>query len=136
MSKLSTQCLFIPREVKIQITSRNFVVAGPNGTVRRCFRNVPMDVYLASNDSKKFLKIDAHFAKREHAAILRTVCSHLANLISGVVTGIAYKMRTVYAHFPINLSIGNNGKGLEIRNFLGEKKVRVINLLGGVTCEH
>jgi large subunit ribosomal protein L9e len=95
-----------------------------------------MDVYLASNDSKKFLKIDAHFAKREHAAILRTVCSHLANLISGVVTGIAYKMRTVYAHFPINLSIGNNGKGLEIRNFLGEKKVRVINLLGGVTCEH
>uniref|UniRef100_A0A7N0V8Y7 Large ribosomal subunit protein uL6 alpha-beta domain-containing protein n=1 Tax=Kalanchoe fedtschenkoi TaxID=63787 RepID=A0A7N0V8Y7_KALFE len=28
----------------------------------------------------------------------------------------------VYAHFPINASITNGSKGIEIRNFLGEKK--------------
>jgi ribosomal protein L6P/L9E len=32
-------------------------------------------------------------------------------------------MRFVYAHFPINASIGGDGKSIEIRNFLGEKKV-------------
>merc|ERR1712078_634401 len=91
---------------------------------------------MVDHNSKRLLKIDAHFAKREQVAVLRTVRSHLANLITGVITGIVYKMRVVYAHFPINVSIKNNGKGLEIRNFLGVKKVRVINLLEGVTCEH
>uniref|UniRef100_A0A151UGU1 60S ribosomal protein L9 n=2 Tax=Cajanus cajan TaxID=3821 RepID=A0A151UGU1_CAJCA len=42
-------------------------------------------------------------------------------------------MRFVYAHFPINASIANNNKSIEIRNFLGEKRVRKVDLLEGVT---
>jgi large subunit ribosomal protein L9e len=42
-------------------------------------------------------------------------------------------MKSVYAHFPININIASDGKSLEIRNFLGEKVVRRISLLGGVT---
>ena len=58
-------------------------------------------------------------------------------------------MRAVYAHFPINCIIQDSGKGLEIRNFLGEKVrrrvicssaplmksqiVRHVDMLDGVT---
>ena len=42
-------------------------------------------------------------------------------------------MRFVYAHFPINVNIVNSGKDLEIRNFLGEKMVRHVPMLDGVT---
>ena len=49
--------------------------------------------------------------------------------------GYRYKMKAVYAHFPININIINGGKTVEIRNFLGEKRVRTVQMLEGVTCE-
>ena len=42
-------------------------------------------------------------------------------------------MRSVYAHFPINCNITEEGKKIEIRNFLGEKFVRKVNMREGVT---
>merc|ERR1711893_362070 len=47
--------------------------------------------------------------------------------------GFMYKMRAVYAHFPINLVITNENKSVEIKNFLGEKFTRHVNMLKGVT---
>lgn len=45
--------------------------------------------------------------------------------------GFQYKMRLVYAHFPINANIEDGGKLIEIRNFLGEKRVRIVKMLPG-----
>jgi hypothetical protein len=56
-------------------------------------------------------------------------------MITGVTKGFEYKMRLVYAHFPINANIENKGTTVELRNFLGEKRVRVINMLPGVAIE-
>ena len=39
-------------------------------------------------------------------------------------------MRFVYSHFPINVTLAGNN--VEIRNFLGEKRVRKVALLPGV----
>merc|ERR1719506_2220868 len=44
-------------------------------------------------------------------------------------------MRCVYAHFPISVSIERNGAGVAIRNFLGEKRVREVNMHEGVDIE-
>ena len=41
-------------------------------------------------------------------------------MITGVTKGYEYKMRLVYAHFPINTAIEDKGGRVEIRNFLGE----------------
>ena len=66
--------------------------------------------------------------------LCRTITSHIENMITGVKTGFTYKMRFCYAHFPINVSCVKDGEKdvVEIRNFLGEKKVRKVPLMEGV----
>jgi large subunit ribosomal protein L9e len=80
---------------------------------------------------KRFVQVDLWFATRKQLACVRTVCSHIENMIVGVTRGFTYKMRFVYSHFPINVAI--SGTTVEIRNFLGERRVRKIELLPGVT---
>lgn len=43
-------------------------------------------------------------------------------------------MRAVYAHFPINLNMREDGTVVDIRNFLGEKFTRTVKMRAGVTC--
>lgn len=60
-------------------------------------------------------------------------------MIVGVSKGFKYKMRFCYAHFPINVSSTTVSTAdgarnvVEIRNFLGEKQVRRVELLEGVS---
>mmetsp|Transcript_5452 Transcript_5452/g.11857 ORF Transcript_5452/g.11857 Transcript_5452/m.11857 type:complete len:145 (-) Transcript_5452:89-523(-) len=79
----------------------------------------------------KTIRVDLWFANRKQLASVRTVVSHIDNMIVGVTQGFIYKMRFVYSHFPINVTL--SGDTVEIRNFLGEKRVRKVKLLDGVS---
>ena len=78
----------------------------------------------------KYVKVDMWFATKKQLACCRTVISHIDNLFVGVTRGFTYKMRAVYSHFPINVNLA--GDVVEIRNFLGEKRVRKVQMLPGV----
>lgn len=90
---------------------------------------------MIEEEGEKKLKVDCHLGKRKALASIRTSTSHVQNMITGVTKGYEYKMRLVYAHFPININIVAKGEKVEIRNFLGEKRVRIINMLPGVTIQ-
>lgn len=79
---------------------------------------------------KSFVQVDLWFATRKQLACVRTVCSHVENMIIGVTRGYLYQMRFVYSHFPINVT--QTGDNIEIRNFLGERRVRKVPLPAGV----
>lgn len=65
-------------------------------------------------------------------AVLSTAASHIRNMFKGVTRGFRYKMHIVKKHFPIEVKI--TPKNLEIGRFLGERIVKVVNLLDGVTA--
>ena len=44
-------------------------------------------------------------------------------------------MRSVYAHFPINIAINEDGTNVMIRNFLGEKFTRHVDMRPGVKIQ-
>lgn len=122
---LSSETMDIPDGIEIKIKAKIIEVKGPRGTLTRNFKHLNLDFMLITDEEtgKKKLKVDAWFGSRKTTAAIRTALSHVGNLITGVTQGFRYKMRFVYAHFPINASISNTNSAIEIRNFLGEKKV-------------
>ncbi|KAL1798648.1 60S ribosomal protein uL6 [Alternaria dauci] len=120
----SEEELAIPEGVKVAIKNRNVLVEGPRGKLTK---------------SLGHLAIELHHGSRKSVATLRTVRTLINNLIIGVTKGYKYKMRYVYAHFPINVNLEKNKETdcweVEIRNFIGEKLVRRVVMRPGVEVE-
>ncbi|KAI0736180.1 60S ribosomal protein L9 [Fomitopsis betulina] len=129
---IKTEELTIPEGVEVTIKSRQITVKGPRGTLSKNVRHIDMDIRLLTGKTNK-VTLAVWQGGRKHVACLRTIKSLIENMVTGVTKGFQYKMRAVYAHFPINCIIQDSGKGVEIRNFLGEKIVRHVNMLDGVT---
>ncbi|XP_035772613.1 60S ribosomal protein L9-like [Anopheles albimanus] len=126
----SNQTVTVPKGVAVKVHSRVVTVDGPRGRLVKNFRHLPMDIYKVS---KKKLRVEKWFGSKKEIAAVRTVCSHVENMIKGVTKGFQYKMRAVHAHFPINCVISENNSLVEIRNFLGEKHIRRVKMQPGVT---
>lgn len=114
----------------MRVKNRRVTVRGPRGVLSRVF-GAQLEMTLLG---KNRLRVQKWFGNRKELATVRTICSHIENMIVGVTKGYQYKMRTVYAHFPINVTTSENNSVVEIRNFLGEKYVRRVVMQGGVTC--
>jgi len=120
----ATKSVEIPEGVTLTIKARVVTVKGPRGTLTRDFRHQPMEMTLKG--SKLFLT--RWTSTKSEIAVLQTFAAHIQNMITGVTHGFRYKMRFVYAHFPINVGCEQQGKVVEIRNFLGEKRMRKVDM--------
>jgi len=126
---LATRVVVIPDGVSFTLKGRRISITGPRGTLRRDFNHLNLEL---TQTNKTTIRVDVWFALRKQLACLRTICSHIENLVKGVQYGFQYKMRCVYAHFPINLNIMDDGKKIEVRNYIGQKYIRTVNMREGV----
>merc|ERR1712200_77977 len=113
--------------------NRVVTVKGERGTLVKSFKHLAVDLYMTDS---KTIKIEKWFGKKKQLAAVRTISSPIQNLFKGVTYGFLYKMRAVYAHFPINCAISEAGTLIEIRNFLGEKYIRKVRMAPGVVVEN
>ena len=80
-----------------------------------------VDIQIVVNkDGIKMLVIEMWFGSYQSKAAVKSVASVIQNMIDGVIKGHKYKMKSVYAHFPITLNVLDSGKALEIRNYVGK----------------
>jgi ribosomal protein L6P/L9E len=54
------------------------------GTLERDFKHTQLDLYVVEEEGEKKIKVDCHFGRRKTLAVIRTTCSHIQNLITGV----------------------------------------------------
>jgi len=132
----SEETLEVPENVKISIKSRLVTVEGPRGKLVKDLSHLAVTFVVLK---KNLIGIEIHHGNRKNVATLRTVRTLISNLVIGVTKGFKYKMRYVYAHFPINVNVDKNAEtglwNVEIRNFIGEKIVRNVTLRPGVDVE-
>ncbi|KAJ2897267.1 60S ribosomal protein L9 [Zalerion maritima] len=131
----SQESLDVPEGVTVSIKSRLVIVEGPRGTLKKDLGHIAVTF---SKPKTNIISIEIHHGARKSVAALRTVKSILDNMIKGVTVGYQYKLRYVYAHFPININLEPMDDGtteVEIRNFIGEKIVRRVKMRPGVAVE-
>jgi large subunit ribosomal protein L6 len=119
----------IPKDVEVKIEGKYAIVKGKLGELKWKF-----DLHQTTYEMKEGLLVLRKDSKRKaDKAIVGSIASHVRNMIRGVTKGYEYKMKILYAHFPINASV--EGKRVVIKNFAGEKTPRYAEVHGEVKVD-
>lgn len=114
----------IPQGVSAQLVGSVLRVKGPKGEVSRDFSKVPLGISVSGRE----VVLEAFGSRRQDHAVLNTCKSHLDNMFVGVTKGFEYRLKVVYAHFPITVKI--KGGEVHIENFYGERFPRIAKIVG------
>ena len=119
--------------VEVTVKARVVTIKGKKGQLQKSFKHVAVDIKVVVEKDIKKIVIEMWFGSYQNKPAVKSVASAINNMIVGVTKGHKYKMKAVYAHFPITLTVLDKGKTLEIRNFVGERQVKKVTMLPG--CE-
>lgn len=115
--------------VGISITEANKIVTvnGKLGNISKDFTRLPATLLIEGDN----ITIKPYGRRKKDLAIANTARSIIANMIKGVNQGFEYKLKIIYAHFPIAVKVKDNLVFVE--NFFGERSARISRIHGRST---
>lgn len=116
-----------PASVTIKKEGNLIEVKGPLGTVKKDFTKLPATVTVQGNR----ITIKPYGTRKRDLAITNTARSIISGMIKGVEKGYTYKLKIIFAHFPISVKV--KGKEVHVENFFGERSARVSRIIGEAT---
>lgn len=119
----------LPKGVSAKFDKGILSVQGPLGKVTQDFTKIPVDVQITSAE----VKVLTHGARRKNRSMLNTAKSLITNAFEGVTKGYQYKLKVIYAHFPVTVKV--QGKKVLVENFYGERSPRVAEIIGDTKAE-
>jgi len=114
----------IPDGVNVSEKHRILRVEGPLGKTRKTFKRIPVELQV----SGKSIMLKSLGTRKKDYAIFKTAESLINSLLKGVQKGYTFKMKIVYAHFPITVKIKDGY--INVENFQGERAPRVSKVFG------
>lgn len=127
---LAREEIEIPDEVKIEADGLKIKAIGPKGKLEKDFTHAK-NITIRLEDKKVI--VEKYFPSKKEKALVGTIAGHIRNMIKGVTKGFVYKMKIVYAHFPVTVKV--KGEYVYIENFLGEKYPRKAKIVGNVNVK-
>ncbi|MEM1515422.1 MAG: 50S ribosomal protein L6 [Candidatus Bathyarchaeia archaeon] len=116
----------VPEGVKVNVNGKVVEVIGPLGKLARDFSNNPVSIEVSGDR----VTVYAVWPRRREKSHVGTVAAYIRNMIRGVAKGFTYKLKIVYAHFPISVKV--SGDKVLIENFMGERTPRIAKIVGDV----
>jgi large subunit ribosomal protein L6 len=119
--------LEIPKNIVVKKEDQLISVTGDKGTVSRDFHKLPAFITIR-NDT---IMIEPAGKRKGDLAMTNTARSILNNMFKGAEKGFRYKLKIVFAHFPISVKV--KGREVHVENFFGERSARVSRIVGDGT---
>jgi len=114
----------VPNGVEVSVKDRIVWVNGKKGALTRDFSQSPVTIQIEGKE----IKVQANWPRKREASLVGTISSHIQNMIIGVTEGFTYKLKIVFAHFPISVKVKENMVSIE--NFTGERSPRWARIMG------
>ncbi len=103
-----------PASVSIKKEGNIIEVKGTLGTIKKDFTKLPATVTVQGNK----ITIKPYGMRKRDLAVTNTARSIIAAMIKGVERGYTYKLKIIFAHFPISVKV--KGKEVMLRTFLAK----------------
>src|SRR5918996_698437 len=113
-----------PASVTIKKEANFVQIRGPLGTVKKDFTKLPATVTVQGNK----ITIKPYGTRKRDLAVTNTARSIITAMIKGVEKGYTYKLKIIFAHFPISVKV--KGKEVQVENFFGERSPRISKIIG------
>lgn len=112
----------IPQGVSVHIVGSLVEISGPKGNIKRDFYHPKIVIKTEGN----LIKVEGKKLNSKEKMIVPTFKAIIQNNVKGVVNPYVYELKICSGHFPIK--VGVEGKQLVVRNLLGEKVPRAVEI--------
>ncbi len=119
----------LPEDFEAEYKNGVLTVEGNGNSVEKKLEHAQVEVETKDNS----VVIRPLQERKNIVSIAKTFQSHLKKMIDGLKEEYVYKMKGVYAHFPMTIKSQNNE--VVIENFMGERYPRKIEIAEGVKVQ-
>lgn len=108
----------LPEEIEAKYKRGTLTVDKEGTEVQKQLKHPQVDVKVQENR----VVFKTHTDKKDVKSVAKTFQTHLENMVEGLQNPHTYKLKAVYAHFP--MTIKTQGNELIVENFMGERHPR------------
>ena len=116
----------LPENLSAAINDNTLLIKSQSVELQKDFKQRDL---LIKIENKKIILQSGRNTK-ENKKIIGSVTAHVRNMLKGIQQKHAYILKICSGHFPMNVSVSNSK--LIVKNFLGEKVPRTLNLKQGI----
>jgi len=120
------QNIKVPEGVNVKLEGTLLIVSKGKESVSRDFKHPKIEI---KSETDK-IKFNVELMTKREKTTLGSFTAHVKNMFKGVEKPFVYKLKVCSGHFPMNIKV--SGKELSVKNFIGEKVPRVLDVKEGV----
>ncbi|MFL6509937.1 MAG: 50S ribosomal protein L6 [Nitrososphaera sp.] len=116
-----------PASVTVTMNANIVQMKGKHGAIEKDFTKLPATVTAHGNK----ITVRPYGTRKKDLAVTNTARSIIEGMIKGVEKGYTYRLKIIFAHFPISVKV--KGKEVHVENFFGERSARISRVIGNAT---